>query len=492
MARLALIHGSPAPAGDYQYPDELVRHERMLLDAMLVLAHHAGSRSRSGGVPRTGAPHGGVEHDVTALELELAANILANRKPFVASTFDRSERRWIELPAEDPGPHAVDLSAEFEAATGVVFADLRMVGVALWARTAAGGAPHIGRDHLADLEFGEDRTRAVLDLISADLTSLRAEAAATDDSEYDTSLFGRHPLVECLDGSFIIMNEAMLVDRTLGWLPRWDLEGLRSSGGPTGKKRAAAAVNYLREVTERHALETFSAVAATSDDMTLYINDQIQSAYGTGDENADAALIWGTGAIVAEISSRTVMRGTAAGSSVKDFLRDLELGVVDKASQLDATIAKIRDNPTALTGDGRDADNRTADDNVDYPTSASFRFWPVLVTTEGWPVTPRLNRRHANMLEVKELLQEPDVAPLNIIDIEGLEALESVLARTRLTLEDLLRAHQLSALSHHGFRDWLLETFSPVRPTDRIMSRWDRVMQPALQRVSEDIVDRSE
>ena len=146
MARLALLHGSTAPAGDHQDPREVARHERMLLDAMLITAHHAGSRMRSGGVPLADPKESGAARNkvrtistapsadpaaITAMDLELAANILANRKPFAASTFDRSQRRWIEIPAEDVSPKAVDLAAEFQAATGVPFEDLRMVEVAL-------------------------------------------------------------------------------------------------------------------------------------------------------------------------------------------------------------------------------------------------------------------------------------------------------------------------------------------------------------------------
>jgi hypothetical protein len=496
LGRLAVLHGSPRPAGDYESQQQVARYERILLDAMLIAAHHSGSRRRAdrtdavgvderdpapareatpadGSSDQAASASGTQDNDprgddvVTAMDLELAANIMANRKPFPASTFDRSERRWVEIPAEDDDPAAVDLAAEFEAATGTSFADLRMVGVVLWARTAAGESPHIGRNHLDGLGMGADRARAVLRLISGDLATLRAEARKAGPSEYESSLFSRFPLVECDDGSFIIMNEAMLVERTLGWLPRHDLDALAYNGGPEGRRRAASAVTYLRSTTERHAVETLQALTDVHPEPgVMYGAKEIQGAYGSKDLNADVAIVGSDSVVVAEISSRTVMRGTAAGSSSKDFLKDLNHGVLDKVGQIDSTINDIRDDLSALTGD----------------TSAPSpqRIWPVLVTTEGWPITPRMTKRVRRLLESNNLLQGAQVKPLNIIDIEGLEAAEAVIERTGLSLDSLFEEHQASLLSLNGFRDWLIDRYAPVRPTERIMNRWDRTFAPAL------------
>jgi hypothetical protein len=476
MGRLAVVHGSPKPAGD-ESGSVIARYDRLLLDAMLVCAHHTGSRLRASAIEAATDDHPAerpsvLAHDpVTVLDLELAANIMTNRKPFVASTFDRSERRWVEIPAEEGAggdvDGAVDLAAEFEAATGARFADLRMIGVTLWAHTASGSAPHIRADHFDDLGLGQERTTAVLDLISADLAKLRAEAAGANQSEYDSSLFSQFPLVRCNDGSFIIMNESMAVERTLGWLPSWDLRGL-AGRVPSGKRRSAQADGYLRKVTERHAVETIQVLADL--DVVpgrLFDEKPIQRAYGTVERNADVVLVRDDAVIVIEVSSRTIMRGTAAASSPKDFATDLSLGILEKVTQIDSTINAVRADLGALTGQSEAAARR--------------RFWPVLVTTEGWPVTPRMTQRIRRLLTREHLLANADVAPLNIVDIEGLETAESVMERTGLSLVTLLEQHQASALHLHGFRDWLIETFAPVRPTARIMDRWTRALDPALQ-----------
>lgn len=503
LGRLAALHGSDRRAGDHEDSKDVARYEHILLEAMLIAAHHAGSRNRTdalGAVKTSATRAGSVRSEgqdaarqhcgsaaasstadghlagggdaneiavVTAMDLELAANIMANRKPFMPSTCHRSERRWIEIPSADPNPEAVDLAAEFESATGARFADLRVVGSALWARTAAGGKPHIGRDYLSELGLGADRTAAVLRLISADLSTLQTEAGTAGPSEYESSLFSRFPLVECWDGSYIIMNEAMLVERTLGWLPRYDLDGLTRNGASDGKRRAAAAVNYLRTTTERHAVETVQAlIDAESQPGKLYGETDIQRAYGDSRPNADIAIVWVESIAVIEISSRTIMRGTAAATSSEDFVTDLNHGVLNKATQIDSTINDLRCDLAALT-DGQ-------------PINGNRTFWPILVTTEGWPVTSSMTQRIRRVLGSENILQQDDVEALSIVDLEGLEAAESIIERTGCTMVSLLREHQSSTLSSLGFRDWLLATYAPVRPTARIMTRWDRILSPAL------------
>lgn len=115
---------------------------------------------------------------------------------------------------------------------------------------------------------------------------------------------------------------------------------------------------------------------------------------------------WDGNWVVAEISSRVPMRGTAAGGSALDLLTDLNCGVVAKAEQIDATIAAIRANESKLTGNA---------------PRRQLRFAPMLVATEGFPVTPHVNERIRFMLERAGLCQGQDTSPLVVLDIEALE-----------------------------------------------------------------------
>lgn len=476
LARLAVVHGSRSPAGDHEPPETLASYEQILPMAMLVLAHHSGAHRRQQR-PAVHSPQGISdpgervlgEPGVSTLELELAANVLANHKAHPASVFDRSARRWLEIPTEEAGSRAaVDLAAEYQAATGVPLQDLRMIAVTLWARAIASDGPRAGSRHLDGLGLGPERTARALGLLGANVETLAAEAADLDaDAEYESSLFQRRPVVLLDSGGLLVISPSLLIERALGWLPRWDLAHGLTQQGREGRKRAERAVGYLRRTTERHTTQTLAHLASTgASPATVYEEASIQRAYGTEERNADCALDWPGCWVVAEVSSRTVTRGTAAGLGAEDLLVDLDHGVITKAEQLHATIAALRADETLLTGAPRPRGDR--------------RFRPVLVTTEGFPVNPLTSRRIESMLRDTGYLQEADTAPLVVLDVEALEAAETVAEQGGPSLPDLLARHETSPLRGYGFRQWLLLTHGPLGPPARIMSRWDRVFEPVL------------
>jgi hypothetical protein len=431
LARSALLHCSRDPAGDHESAEQRRSHERNMRSAMLVMAEHLGARRRSEDDQLRG-PDGVLTLGgaiVTGLELEVTANLLVNRRPDPASVFERSTRRWVEIPQEEKA--LVDLAGEFEAATGVRLEDLRMVALVLWASATGPNGPRVGVGHLDSLGLGPARTNAALGLLGAAVEELAAEAGAPGtDGDYEFSLFSRFPLVRLAAGGLLVISPILLAERALGWLPRWDL----SHGfgqGKEGKKRADRAVTYLRHTTERHATETLEhlvdAGAATG---MLHNPDAVQAAFGTKDPNADCAIDWPGCWVVAEISSRTVTQETAAALSADALLDDLNKGVITKARQLEGTIAALRSDEGRLTG-------RTA--------NGPRHFWPLLVTTEGLPMNPVTTERVHGMLRSAGLLQHDDTGLLVVLDIEALEAAETVAERGGPNLPALLAEHAVSA-----------------------------------------------
>jgi hypothetical protein len=470
VARLALLHGSREPAGNHEPAETVIANYQKLLPVMLVIAHHQSSHNIT--ADQLAGPGVGDAEPISALEMDLAANLLSNRRPYAASMFDRSARRWIEIPAEDRRDATVNLAGEFEAATGVPFDDLRSVGITLWARSFDDDGPKFRPDHLEKLGLTSERIAGVLDLIGGTIDDLADEARREGGAgDYDSSLFGRRPLVRLGDGQVLILSPVLLLERTLGWLPRWDLEDGFKKMGKQGKKRLGNAVRYLRESTERQGVETLHAVAQAGGRRGIvYGEREIQGAYGTGDDNADVAIDWNGNWIVAEISSRLPMRGTAAGGSAAELLTDLNRGVLEKAKQIDATIAAIRSDESKLTG---------------RPGRSGLRFTPVLVTTEGFPVTPPMTKRIQTMLRDAGYCQQRDTAPLVVIDIEGFELAEAVTETGGPDFPRLLAEHRRSDMRLYSFPMWLVAAHGSRQAPKRIMARWDRVLVPILQRLEE-------
>lgn len=471
LARRALVHCPRQSVRATDGPEDARAWERDMRAAMLVLAEHLGAARREqddtlreqNGALILGS---GI---VTGLELEISANMLANHTPYPPSMFERSTRRWVEIPQEEAaaGRASINLSAEYEAATGVPLADLRMVALGLWARAVGAGGPRVPGNYLDGLGLGDDRLAAVLSLLGASVEDLAAgDSTPGTDGDYEFSVFSRWPLVRLADDDLIVISPLLLLERALGWLPRWDLANGFSGQGNQGRRRAERGVNYLRHATELHAIQTLEHLAAAGPGSgTLYGETAVQAAFGTGGRNADCAIDWAQCWIVAEISSRTVTRETAAATSAVSMIDDLNKGVISKAEQIDATIGAIRnDDESRLTG-------KTW-------SGARRRFWPMLVATEGLPMTPVMTMRVREMLRDSGLLQHEDTAPLVVLDIEALEAAETVAERGGPDLPELLEQHLNSPMRDYSFREWLLFAHGPLRAPERIMSGWSRVLSP--------------
>jgi hypothetical protein len=475
LARLALIHGGRRPAGDHE-DDATV--ERSLVIAMLILGHHMGSRRRQNDEQFRG-PDGTLVlngPEITDLEVSIAANMLINRHPYVASVFDRFARRWLEIPTEQADqPGAVDLAAEFQAATGVSMNDMSIVATALWARAIGPSGPLVGPDDLTTLGLGIDRTERVLSLLSGSVDELRQETESSDqtlDPEFDLSLFNRRPVVRLSNGGLLILSPPLLLERAFGWLPRWDMTNGLEEQGKAGRARADRALRFLRETTEIHALEALERVAVAGAADGSYRPEAVQAAFGTSRPNADCVLAWPSNWVIAEISSRPVARQAAGAASAAALLEEMRMGIVSKARQIAGTIDALRTNETALTG-------RAA------PTpDAQKRFWPVLVTTEGFPVHTLMNQRIKSMLDEAGYLTAADTGDLVIVDTEALEAVEAVSENGGPNFPELLAEHAQSELHAHAFKEWLLVTKSN-RPPSRLMDRWARVVESVLRAMQE-------
>lgn len=473
LARLALEHGSRRSPSDEDRPAPVSERVHSLIEAMLMLAHHMGAQRRhnddrrhdSNGVLVLG------DDKVTDLEVALAANILMNRRPHPASVFDRFARRWLEIPTEgSTRSQAVDLVGEFEAGTGVALGDMTLVASALWARTIGDRGPRAGSDELQELGLRADRVNRVLSLIGGTVDELRQESRNADqalDPEFDISLFSRRPVIRLANGGLLVVSPTLLLERAFGWLPRWDMTGGLEAQRDGGRKRAARALGLLQETTEIHAVESLTAAGIAGAVSNVYSNDAIQAAFGTKAPNADCALAWPEDWVVAEVSSRPVGRQTAGAASAAALIDEMNKSIENKARQLDGTIAAIRADEELLTDAPMDLRH-------------TRRFWPLLVTSEGFPVYPLLNFRIRAMLREAGYLTGSDTADLIVLDTEALEAVEAVGQAGGPSLPLLLAEHAASDMSDFGFKEWLLITHSNRVPT-RVLERWHRALDPVLE-----------
>ena len=425
LAKLAVRHciSNTGPVGD----------EGVLIPALLLtVAEHLSS------------PAGDEEERRRQLECEIVANQYFNAPRDPAHLLARFVRRWIQIPREVADVNErVDLEALYADVVGLPLRDVSIVALGLWA-AAEPGHTQFAPSHFDTLGWEPERLEAVWQLLSADrdtlLDALNQEADELDGAgeKWGFSAFERYPLLRLENNSVIVLSPDLLLRRVFGWLPFFDVRsGLRTSGN---RKGAAQFESTFRKLTEFHGLEILNSIASTGG-QRLYSEQQLMSAYAAkGVKLADSAMDYGDAWVVVEISTHQLTRNTAAGVSYEALGHDLDT-IVEKAKQLDSTIAQLRSHEERLTGE---------------PKPLSKRFYPVLVPTEGFPINPITLKKLWERVRNAEMLLGEDVAPLQVVDFVELEIVEAVQEAGGPSLRALLANKPNAGLSNASLRDYIV------------------------------------
>lgn len=178
------------------------------------------------------------------------------------------------------------------------------------------------------------------------------------------------------------------------------------------------------------------------------------------------AIDYGDAWLVLEVTTSKLRRDAVAGVPDEEALTgDLDK-VLEKAAQLDATVAALRTSETQLTG---------------ATTSAVRRFHPVLVMASGFPVNPITMTLVRERLQQAGLLQDPDIEQLAILEPEDLELIEGVQERSGHSLRSLLVGKAASSLRDMPMRDYLYWGLrEPLVYSSRMRDSFDLAMAPAM------------
>jgi hypothetical protein len=422
------------------------------------LACQASGESRLPGVPAGNLPlallvladHLANEEDfetvVTGhagrLEREIISNQIFNAHGSEVNMMDRFLRRWVELPEELPAhPRVVNLLDAFEDATGVSLLDFAALGMALWS-SAQQGRPRVSPDHFASLNWDRLRLERALDLLVADIAQLRVgvlDEVERDGITWAVATFERFPVVRMWDQSLLVLDPHLLARRFMGLLPLFDVtDALQRRGDTRLKKKVEGCYEH---VSEAYGMELLRSAVPDVGAVRLYDEDALRRAYGTARKVVDAAIDYGDGWVIVEITSSRPKRGTVSGQSEESVSDDLDK-LVRKAGQLASTIDALRSNESALTG---------------AAPVVSVRFHPVLVVADGFPVNPISLTMLRERLSAAGVLQQHDVAPLEVLDLEELELVDQIHRTGGPSLRQLLREKERSKTMHNtALRDFIL------------------------------------
>ena len=395
---------------------------------------------------------------------EIVANQLFNSRRNDVDVMARFVGRWQDVPREhSDDPLMLDLVGAFKEATGVRLDDLNLIGAALWAAAMEGRFRH-PPDYFTNLGWSEERTKAVLDLICIDSSGLAPLVQAEIDKfgpVWSISTFERYPLIRLTDGSFLVLDPALVVARIFGWLPLFDAkEGFKRRGEPG---RAQSVQACLEHATEVYALQVLRrCVEGVATVRRLYDDTALEEAFGKrGRKKADAAIEYSDTWVVLEVTTSQPTRATVSGTSDEAIMKDLDK-IIDEARQVEATISALKEDESRLTG---------------HPARQRRRYFPVVVASEGFPVNPITITLLRERLAEEGILQSPDVTMVEVIDLEELEMLESIQEIGGPTLQELLEGKAASSLVNTGLRDYaLLGLHLDLAPSARVRDVVERLM----------------
>lgn len=373
------------------------------------------------------------------MALEVIANQMFNSTTNLGTDIARHERMWHHLAREVAKDEGLpDLSAVFETVTGMPLDVFEAVGFGFYA--ARDKAPKVPKSWFEPTDITEDQLIAVLGRTALTPGTLRQRLENDIDGDLSTNrwkldAYSERPILDFDEQSWLIHSPQLLVDRFFSGLAFWD-----------AYFHAGADQDHVRHawglITERYGHEVLESLAPEAAGQRVWRESEIQEAFGTQDQrNADAVIDYGDAWVVLDFSSRMPTRALAHAESLKALEDEIDYVVGDKASQLDATIAALKEGESRLTG--RASQQRR-------------RFHPVIVVSNKWPLNPITHELARLKVEEQGHLQGDQVETLFIITMEELEIVESVQEHGGPNFASLLRSHAEKSLRRMGLKDHVL------------------------------------
>lgn len=344
--------------------------------------------------------------------VELARNQAFNRSHYVGSAPGREYRLWWQLPRE-LGSGALDLHAEFRAATGAELDDVFGLGMLVWSGVNTHRSVRAPRDYLDGMPIPRERLEAAMAVVVSDAAALRATVegetlAAGFDWSYNA--FRRKPVLATADGSLIVLSSGMLMERCLGGAAYWEVLDHRGGGG--GDPARTALRQLHADAVEAYVGEILRSIAATATPgVRMYTEREMRAAWGDRAKVCDYAMDFGTTWLCVEVVSGRLTSASLSSGTPEDFERDVEKLVGKKSRQLDSTVKQLRVWEAALTG---------------TPPPAHRRYVPAVAAGHGFPVNFVTRAEIVRRIAAEGLFTGADTAPVEVLDLQELEALEAL------------------------------------------------------------------
>jgi hypothetical protein len=342
------------------------------------------------------------------LALDMVRNQAFYDQDDIYSVLDRQLRLWREY---DPRVTSIldgNTPGELlEAATGLSVKDVLALGMALYAHFL-GWKPGLPARLLDDFnsDLPDQTKESFRQLVAATMDELAAQCQTPPRSKWDFLFLQAHPVLQ-LDNALVVLDGRFLFDKFTSGL-YWLVHDHLKAQDELARQHWTQAWG---DMVEAMAIEDLRPHAPTdlSGRKTFFDEDDVERAYPNGG-NADVVIDLGDDIGVFEIVSHRLTVPTRISGLRASFDRDMEASVFKKVRQLNDTVQSLTDDLGKLIPTG----------------SATRPIQPVVVTGEGFPVSPITCRYIDEYCASNGLLVQIGVRRLCVIDIGDLECLEGL------------------------------------------------------------------
>jgi hypothetical protein len=378
------------------------------------------------------------------------------------------------LPELRASPQFTDLPAVFRDATGLQLGECLALGHALlvWFVSQSLLSDTFQPDHraldprqyFAATAVEGDVAQRFLTLLTHTYDSaqaaFRARPGDAARSPYDFRPFMDKPMYQIHEGALAPTSLAYLEARFTNGI-FWTIHDALPSDGPRERFTqffGQVFEAYVRQIC-MHALP----------DAPLLVRrvypEQEYVARGDLHRTSDVAIVYGRHLVLLEAThSRLRLEETALAGDVEAFRRDVQKIVVAKAAQLIARIRDFRDRAYSFGGIGWD--------DIEA-------IHPVIVTFQSIPETTLVWDFMRAELQSAGVVEGPKTERLQLLDIEELEILESLMARGH-SLWDVLHARaQDDQRRNIGMKNFIRARFPGDHENESLRQEYGRLGEEA-------------
>jgi hypothetical protein len=366
-------------------------------------------------------------------------------------------RELEQLRKEDDPEKSAMYDEVYRALTGTSPKTARVIASSFWAGSQTGSLLAENFGYIALIPEAE--RLAAIDTFAADAATMKKEIFAEHQrlgalpeelKSWAFNAFRQFPVLRLSDGRYLVMHPRFLVDHIFDF--DYDLRVVWSYSDKDDRQRFRTFRGSAHERLVGMSIEaTFPSSPLLS--RRVWTDEELKELWSG--RRCDFLVDGGSAILLIEVISHPLNELAVSGVSLAAVDEEIQTMVISKADQLDQSATALLESEESMLG----------------PTSFGRPIIPIVVATSGFPWNVSSSSVIWRQLRAKGLLQQGRVKSLMVLDIKGVEAMESLAELGHSVADVILRGIDLGDAGL-GFDHLVLRQGIELRRPKRLDAWW--------------------